>query len=115
MRQVNIKPVSEDEIHRNYRYSAYITNQEQSATDVWRTLPKQRRCRESNQGIKRQILEPKVLTLKAFFPTEAALIFSMIAYNLMSIFRLFVLQEKRRKHYLHYDIEPLLLELILKK
>ena len=27
----------EDEIHRNYRYSAYITNQEQSATDVWRT------------------------------------------------------------------------------
>ena len=31
---------------------------------------------------------------KAFFPTEAALIFSMIAYNLMSIFRLFVLQEK---------------------
>ena len=38
----------------------------------------------------------------------------MIAYNLMSIFRLFVLQEKRRKHYLHYDIEPLLLELILK-
>ena len=30
----------------------------------------------------------------------------MIVYNLMSIFRLFVLQEKRRKHYLHYDIEP---------
>lgn len=25
----------EDEIHRNYRYSAYITNQEQAATDVW--------------------------------------------------------------------------------
>ena len=63
----------------------------------------------------RQILEPKVLTLKGFFPTEAALIFSMIAYNLMSIFRLFVLQEKRRKHYLHYDIEPLLLELIFEK
>lgn len=35
--------------------------------------------------------------LKEFFPTEAALIFSMIAYNLMSIFRLFVLQEKTQK------------------
>ncbi|MCZ2247715.1 MAG: hypothetical protein LC111_03035 [Bacteroidia bacterium] len=30
--------------------------------------------------------------LKGFYPTEAALLFSMIAYNLMSIFRLFVLQ-----------------------
>ena len=39
----------------------------------------------------------------------------MIAYNLMSIFRLFVLQEKTQGFYLHYDIEPLLLELILKK
>jgi hypothetical protein len=27
----------EDEIHRNYRYSAYFTNQEASATDVWRS------------------------------------------------------------------------------
>ena len=43
------------------------------------------------------------------FSYRSCTIFSMIAYNLMSIFRLFVLQEKRRKHYLHYDIEPLLL------
>jgi hypothetical protein len=27
----------EDEIHRNNRYSAYFTNQELSATDVWRS------------------------------------------------------------------------------
>jgi hypothetical protein len=50
----------EDEIHRNYRYSAYFTNQEISAT-------------------------------------EAALLWVMFAYNLMSIFRLFVLQEKTQK------------------
>ncbi|WP_240455118.1 transposase [Flavobacterium columnare] len=35
--------------------------------------------------------------LKDFFPTEAALIFTMIAYNLMSLFRTFVLQEKTQK------------------
>ncbi|MCC7055955.1 MAG: transposase, partial [Chitinophagales bacterium] len=35
--------------------------------------------------------------LKGFFATEAALIFVMIAYNLMSLFRFFVLQEKTQK------------------
>jgi hypothetical protein len=35
--------------------------------------------------------------LNGFFPTEAALIFAMIAYNLMSLFRTFVLQEKTQK------------------
>ncbi len=32
--------------------------------------------------------------LKSFYATEAALTFVMIAYNLMSIFRMFALQEK---------------------
>lgn len=32
--------------------------------------------------------------LKNFFATEAALIFVMIAYNLMSLFRMFIFQEK---------------------
>ena len=35
--------------------------------------------------------------LKDFFATESALIFAMIAYNLMSLFRTFVLQEKTQK------------------
>ncbi len=38
-----------------------------------------------------------VLTLKDFFATEAALQFVMIAYNLMSLFRHLVLQEKTQK------------------
>ena len=52
MRRPNIKPVPEDEIHRNYRYSAYITNQEQSATDVWRTYRNRGDAENRNQGIK---------------------------------------------------------------
>jgi hypothetical protein len=35
--------------------------------------------------------------LNAFFPTEAALTFAMIAYNLMALFRTFILQEKPQK------------------
>jgi hypothetical protein len=35
--------------------------------------------------------------LNGFYATEAALIFVMVAYNLMSIFRMFVLQEKTQK------------------
>ena len=35
--------------------------------------------------------------LNGFYATEAALTFAMIAYNLMSLFRTFVLQEKTQK------------------
>lgn len=35
--------------------------------------------------------------LKGFYATEAALTFAMIAYNLMSLFRQFILQEKTQK------------------
>ena len=35
--------------------------------------------------------------LKDFYATEAALTFAMIAYNLMALFRTFVLQEKTQK------------------
>nr|WP_228464850.1 hypothetical protein [Chryseobacterium antibioticum] len=64
----------EDEIHRNYRYSTYITIQQQSATDVWRTY---RNRGDAENRIKE--LKAESFNLKGFFPTEAALIFSMIA------------------------------------
>lgn len=86
----------EDETHRNYRYSAYITNQEQSATDVWRTYRNRGDAENRIKELKADF-GAESFNLKGFFPTEAALIFSMIAYNLMSIFRLFVLQEKAQK------------------
>jgi uncharacterized membrane protein YraQ (UPF0718 family) len=34
---------------------------------------------------------------KSFYASEAALTFVIIAYNLMSIFRMFVMQEKTQK------------------
>lgn len=86
----------EDEVHRNYRYSAYFTNQEQSATDVWRSY---RGRGDAENRIKelKQDFGVNSFVLKDFFATEAALLFVMFAYNLMSVFRLFVLQEKTQK------------------
>lgn len=86
----------EDEIHRNYRYSAYFTNQEASATDVWRSY---RARGDAENRIKelKQDFGVDSFVLKDFFATEAALLFVMFAYNLMSIFRLLVLQEKTQK------------------
>lgn len=93
-KQLSLFP--EDEIYNNYRYSAYITNLETSASDVWRTY---RARGDAENRIKelKQDFGADSFNLKGFFPTEAALTFSMVAYNLMSIFRMFVLQEKAQK------------------
>lgn len=86
----------EDEFHRNYRYSAYITNQNYSATDVWRNYRGRADCENRIKELK-QDFGADNFCLKDFWATEASLIFVMIAYNLMSVFRLFVLQEKTQK------------------
>lgn len=86
----------EDEIHRNYHYSAYFTNNEYAATDVWR-MYRQRGDAENRIKELKADFGADSFNLKDFYATEAALIFSMIAYNLMSIFRIFVLQEKTQK------------------
>lgn len=53
--------------------------------------------------------------VKDFYNTEATLTFTMIAYNLMALFRTFVLQEKTQKNYPYSDKEHLLLAPTFKK
>ncbi|MEY2829595.1 MAG: hypothetical protein RIQ33_1453 [Bacteroidota bacterium] len=86
----------EDEIHRNYRYSAYVTNVEFSATEVWR-MYRGRGDAENRIKELKQDFGFDSFNLHSFYGTEAALNFAMIAYNLMSLFRTFVLQEKTQK------------------
>jgi hypothetical protein len=87
---------SEEEIFKNYRYSAYVTNMKLASAEIWRLY----RARANAEN---RIKELKYdfgfdsFNLKDFFATEAALTFVMIAYNLMSLFRTFVLQEKTQK------------------
>ena len=86
----------EEEIHRNYRYSAYATNMKLAPAEVWRTY-------RGRGDAENRIKELKYdfgfdsFNLQDFYATEAALTFAMIAYNLMSLFRTFLLQEKRQK------------------
>jgi len=94
----------EEETYRNYRYSAYFTNLDFAPAEVWRMY-----C--SRGDAENRIKELKhdfgfdSFNLNGFYATEAALTFVMIAYNLMSIFRInlmsifrmFVLQEKTQK------------------
>jgi hypothetical protein len=86
----------EDEVYLNYRYSAFFTTLDLAPAEVWRLY----RGRSDSEN---RIKEIKYdfgfdsFNLKDFYATEAALIFGMIAYNLMSIFRMFVLQEKTQK------------------
>ena len=87
---------AEEEIIRNYRYSAYVTNLNLPAVEIWRMY-------RGRGDAENRIKELKFdfgfdsFNLNDFFATEAALTFAMIAYNLMSLFRMFVLQEKTQK------------------
>jgi hypothetical protein len=93
-KQLSLFP--EEEIYRNYRYSAYVTNMKLPAAEVWRLY-------RGRGDAENRIKELKYdfgfdsFNLKDFYATEAALTFAMIAYNLMSLFRMFVLQEKTQK------------------
>jgi len=86
----------EEEIYRNYRYSAYVTNLKLAPAEVWRLY-------RGRGDAENRIKELKYdfgfdsFNLKSFYATEAALTFAMIAYNLMALFRTFVLQEKTQK------------------
>ncbi len=86
----------EEEIYKNYRYSAYVTNLKLAPAEVWRLY-------RGRGDAENRIKELKYdfgfdsFNLKDFYATEAALTFAMIAYNLMALFRTFVLQEKTQK------------------
>lgn len=87
---------AEEEIHKNYRYFAYVTNMNLAPAEIWRLY---RRRTEAENRIKELKYDFGFdsFNLRHFYATEAALIFAMIAYNLMALFRTFVLQEKTQK------------------
>ena len=91
-----LKLFLEEEIYKNYRYSAYVTNTKHAPAEAWRLY-------RSRADAENRIKELKYdfgfdsFNLDSFYATEAALMFVMIAYNLMALFRTFVLQEKTQK------------------
>ncbi|UKJ06955.1 IS1380 family transposase [Solitalea lacus] len=84
---------AEDELYNQYRYSCYVTNLSLSGAEVWR-LYRGRADAENRIKELKYDFGLDSFNLKQFFGTEAALNFAMIAYNLMAIFRQFILQSK---------------------
>lgn len=86
----------DDEQYRNYRYSAYVTSMKLSPVEIWRLY----RGRANAENYIKELKYDfgfESFNLKGFYATEAALTFAMIAYNLMSLFKQFILQEKTQR------------------
>jgi Transposase DDE domain group 1 len=91
-----LKLFLEDEIINSYRYSAYTTSLKLAPVEVWK-LYRGRGDAENRIKELKADFGFESFNLNGFFPTEAALTFVMIAYNLMALFRTFILQEKTQK------------------
>jgi hypothetical protein len=83
----------DESIYKQYRYTAYFTTLKLSAIEVWRVY-------RNRADAENRIKELKYdfgfssFNLNDFYATEAALTFAMLSYNLMSLFRMFILQSK---------------------
>lgn len=87
---------SEEEIYKNYRYSAYVTNMKLAPAEIWRMYRGRAEAENRIKELKYDFGFDS-FNLKGFYATEAALTCAMLAYNLMALFRTFVLQEKTQK------------------
>jgi hypothetical protein len=76
-----------------YRYTAYITNMNLPSAEIWR-LYRQRADSENRIKELKEDFGFESFNLKDFYATEAALTVTMLAYNLMSLFRMFVLKSE---------------------
>jgi len=83
----------ESEIYKNYRYSCFITNLNQSAKMVYDMYRNRADAENRIKEIKYDF-GAENFNMKSFWATEATLNFVMIAYNLMSLFRQAVLGTK---------------------
>jgi len=88
-----LKLFQDSEIYNNYRYHYFITNLTLPAEQVWH-LYKQRADAENRIKELKYDFGFDSFNMKSFYGTEAALNMVMLAYNLMSLFRQMILQEK---------------------
>ncbi len=92
-------------IYGSYRYSCYITDLKYSAKVVWDMYKGRADCENRIKEVK-QDFGFDSFNLNDFAATEAALNFTIIAYNIMSLFKQAVLKSDKLPHLktLHYKI-----------
>jgi len=83
----------DEEVYRNYRYSAYVTNMKLSEDLIWELYRKRGDAENRIKELEYDFGADN-FCMKDFYATEAALRTVMMSYNLMSLFRLTVLQTK---------------------
>lgn len=74
----------------------YTTSLKLAAAEIWRLFRGRADAENRIKELKYDFGFDSV-NLKDFYATEAALTFAMIAYNLMALFRTFLLQEKTQR------------------
>ena len=83
----------DDEIYRNYRYSAYVTSLKLSSELVWELYRKRGDAENRIKELEYDFGSDN-FCMQDFYATEAALRTVMINYNLMALFKLVVVQPK---------------------
>jgi len=77
-----------------YRFSCYVTNMDLPTDQIWNIYNGRADCENRIKELK-QYFGLDQFCLQAFWATEAAFRWIMIAYNIMSLFRFFVLQSHK--------------------
>lgn len=82
---------ADDPVFARYRYSALVTDMDLPAAALWRLYRGRADCEDRIKELKYDF-GGESYNLRDFWSTEAALLTVMLAYNLMSLFRLDVLR-----------------------
>jgi hypothetical protein len=85
----------DDEVINGYRHSCYITNLTLPPAEVWRLYRHRATCENRIKELKYDYALDKI-NQQSFDATETTLNFLMVAYNLMSLFKQVVVQDKVR-------------------
>jgi len=85
----------DDEIINGYRHSCYTTNSTLPAAEVWRLYRNRATCENRIKELKYDYAVDKI-NQHRFDATETTLNFIMVAYNLMSLFKQVIVQDKVR-------------------
>jgi len=85
----------DDEVINGYRHTCYITNLTLPPAEVWRLYRHRATCENRIKELKYDYALDKI-NQQSFDATETTLNFLMVAYNLMSLFKQVVVQDKVR-------------------
>jgi hypothetical protein len=89
----NLSLFADDPDIQGWRYGAFVTSLDLPMLEIWRSYRSRADCENRIKELKADF-GLDAFSLKDFWATEAALGFTMLAYNLMSLFRQAVMRSR---------------------